>query len=167
MLGLADSKYSLVSDYATTSTPTDVFIAAAKASIEHDRCLDILADSNEVDRDISMNLPSWVLDFTRRQGRFFLCYWEHKDAQSEYDASLTMQLMLPPGMSGKGTRLYDPNVHFLPHGESSHGIALSCVGIEINPLGRLCQALRRRGNSGSRGSSHSMEITPSEDRYEF
>ena len=65
MLGLLDDPAGLSPCYRLDYTAREVFVDATKAIISQSQKLDILAYASEACRNDTLNLPSWVPDFSR------------------------------------------------------------------------------------------------------
>ena len=68
LLGLINSIYDINLVYSSDWTVTDIFATTTRAIIEHEGSLDVLSDGQEVRKDITLGLHSWVPDFSVDQG---------------------------------------------------------------------------------------------------
>ena len=127
VLGLIDQKYKIIPSYSPSNTTAQTFITAVKASIEHDRVLDILSDGHELGRNSNLGLPSWVPDFTVAPDHFSMCNWEHNEGKSLFNASLQAD----PGQS---SRSGIPLPQFLPDKEGRTDHVLRCLMLDLGPL---------------------------------
>ncbi|KAI1622043.1 hypothetical protein EDD37DRAFT_696498 [Exophiala viscosa] len=83
-LGLLGKDYGIQPDYSRTTSVKNVFVVAARAIIEHERCLDLFATRPDQQKHKSrFRLPWWVPEFSteRDYSTFLLC---HASAEQKY-----------------------------------------------------------------------------------
>ena len=125
-LGLVGpTKYGIIPSYERKNSVANVFVEVASAIIKHGPDLDIIAYANEVGRDDTLHLPSWVPDLQTETGRFSLCGWE--EGRPEYDASRDYHDTKKPSSKVPGPT-------FLPDAAGNSVRVLKCTAIDVGPL---------------------------------
>ena len=125
VLGLIDPAYNIIPNYTPSYSTAQCFITAAKTAIQKDGVLDIIADCHERKRNQSLDLPSWVPDFTASLGHFPMVNWELEDGVSQFDASLHNFLDENPLLKGL------PSPEFLSDKDGRPDRILRCVMLDL------------------------------------